>query len=43
MKFVWIAIALAALSVAMAESGSARVKHHPPRRAQCVDQPYQFS
>jgi hypothetical protein len=43
MKFVWFAIALAALSVATAESAAARAKHHPPRRAQCVDQPYQFS
>ena len=43
MKFAWLAIAVAALSVATAESASARAKHHPPRRAQCIDRPYQFS
>ncbi len=43
MKFTWFAIALAAVSAATTESASARAKHRPPHRAQCVDQPYQFS
>jgi hypothetical protein len=43
MKFVWFAIAAAAVSVATAGSVSARAKHSPPQRTQCADQPYQFS
>ena len=43
MKFMWFAIALAAFSVAAAESASARAERRPPRQTQCVDQPYQFS
>jgi hypothetical protein len=43
MKFAWFAIAVAALSLATAESASARAKRHPPQRAQCIDRPYEFS
>ena len=42
MKFVWFAIAVAALSIANAGPALARTKH-PPRPVRCVDQPYQFS
>jgi hypothetical protein len=42
MKFVLPVIAIAALVVASADAASARPKHHR-LRAQCADQPFQFS
>jgi hypothetical protein len=42
MKFRWIVVAAAALSVIAAEPALARTKHHHAK-VRCVDQPKQFS
>jgi hypothetical protein len=42
MKFVWLVIAIAALTATAADPALARAKHHR-YRPHCIDRPYAFS